>query len=119
MINLAQYAEINSEAKKAQSLVFNANTLFTKKCSNLSAFNSDYIDTHLREWECSRCKENTLSLFPFYSIEDNYELLNLSFNSTYSCKCNSTEISIADYSRVKQLEFCKLTHQFRNRFRQT
>ena len=83
--------------------------LIHKKCSNLSAFNSDDIETHLREWECSRCKENTLSSFPFYSIEDNYELLNLSFNSTYSCKSNSTATSLADYSHVKQLETCKLT----------
>ena len=74
----------------------------------MTNWNTVNIETHLKKWVCSTCRISLLSSFPFYSIENNI-LVNLSYNSTYSCKCTSTAVPFSDFSHLEQFETCKLS----------
>ncbi len=82
--------------------------LIHKRCSEVPNWNIANIDSLLKKWECLTCRLSCLSSFPFSSLE-NHELGNLSYNSAFTCKCNSTAVSLSDFSHIEQLETCKLT----------
>ncbi|KAG1675725.1 hypothetical protein GQR58_014551 [Nymphon striatum] len=79
----------------------------TKPVRFLNTFSINDIETHVKSWECPHCKSSLLSSLPFSQI-DNDELSALSFNSNFSCKCQSSAVSLVNYSHLDRLETCKL-----------
>ncbi len=81
--------------------------LIHKRCANINTFNINDVETHLKSWECSQCKSDLSSLMPFSGIE-NDPLSSLSFNSNFSCKCQSAAVPVINYNHLDRLETCKL-----------
>ncbi len=111
---LNRYDKICSVCSKVVRLVQssvpcgNCRHLTHKKCSKSPNWHIAHMHSHLTTWECPSCCVKPLSSLPFFEIENN-SLLNLTFNSNYSCKCNSSAISLSDYDHLEKLETCKLT----------
>ena len=86
----------------------NCKHLIHKKCAQLDTFSINNIISHLISWECGSCTTKYLSVLPFEELEEQ-EIVDLSFNSNFNCKCNSTAISLTKYNNLEQLETCKIS----------
>ncbi len=80
----------------------NCKHLIHKKCAKLNNFSINNINSHLTEWECESCTTKLFSTLPFIEIEQ-HELIDLAFNSNFSCKCNSTATSLIKYNNLEKL----------------
>ena len=88
--------------------LFSMSSLIDRKCANIQNWDITNINRHLLTWEYSSYCINSLSSLPFVMLKD-CDIINLSYNSSFSCKCYSTAVSLSDYSHLEQLETCKLT----------
>ncbi len=102
---------------------FSCHSLTHRKCSGLSNYelnNSEPQD--LAHWQCTKCHQDA---FPCINISDE-ELIAMSFNSNFDCKCQTTCDNLAfrkslilDLSKFKQDKMtdgpdpdCHLEHAF-------
>ena len=96
------YVEYHVSSRKSIPCV-GCNSLILKRCSCLQFWQFRKTLNILKEWCCPTCWKHR---FPFSQI-DNKSLTELSFNSNYSCRCQST-ITEPSSRFLDKLNLCKL-----------
>ena len=87
----------------------NCKHLIHQKCAQLNTFCLNNITSHLNAWECSTCRQDVCSEFPFNNIEQQQDLIDLTFNSNFSWECISTARPYVNFDNLDELEICKIS----------
>ena len=74
------------------------------RCSRLQLWNLSDILKLLKEWCCPNC---WCDRFPFSTI-DNNDLIELTFNSNFSCRCQIVNTESFYYHYLERLTLCKI-----------
>ena len=79
------------------------NSLIHRRCSRLQSWQLVNTVWIYNEWCCSHCWNHK---FPFSDLNDN-QLIELAFNSNFSCICQVTVTESSDYRLLDKLDLCK------------
>ena len=89
-------------SKSAPSV--DCNSLIHIRCSDLQLWNLTNVSKLLKELCCKTCWHDR---FPFNELEKP-EIIELTFNSNFSCRCQTVNTESCDYQQLERLNLCKL-----------
>ncbi len=95
-----------SVVKKAVPCIdcIDCNSFIHQRCSGLKFWQFSKTSKIIKQWCCKTCYQQR---FPFSHL-DSDKLIELSYNSNYSCRCQSTNTESPDYRLLDRLNLCKL-----------